>query len=627
MERDDVLDGRYRLVRKLGAGGFGVVWEAFDERIRRRIAVKVLAAPPGHETTSAARFAQEATTAGNLSNPHIVTVHDYGDAEVDGRRHVFLVMELLTGRSLADALESGPPPLHQALEWAAQICVALRAAHDAGVVHRDIKPENIMVCEPLDTIKVLDFGIAKSVDEAVTSLTTTGTFVGSVAYTAPERFLGQPVDARSDLYSLGCVLTELFTGRTPFGTATTPQQVMFWHVHEQPPAPSALRPGVPLDLDRLVLDLLAKEPGQRPADAAKVRARLLAVAGTSSLPGQPTSHADTVLAEGAPADAVPPGPASPSGPSAPSAPSARLREALALPDPASAANELRQIVADLTAELGPADRQTLAARVHLADRTGVAGDPGDAVRQLRAVVTEAAAALGPDDRQTLEDRRLLADWTGQAGDEVEAARQLGMLVVDSARVLGPDDRESLLARIGLAYWSPPMYALRAYYDLIPHLAHVLGGTARETLDARHNAAVCHWQVGERGEALRQMRTLTSDSAIAFGPDDPAVLERREMLADWTGYSGDTPGAVVAYHALVADLTRLFGPEAPVTLEARLDRAFWTGEAGQPVVAVTQYQELLPALDRVLGADSELAQQARLGLADCERRSRKRWGLW
>ncbi|WP_409238813.1 bifunctional serine/threonine-protein kinase/ABC transporter substrate-binding protein [Streptomyces sp. PA5.6] len=287
--RGRLLNGRYELLAPIGAGGMGEVWRARDTRLGREAAVKLLV--PGPTTSEderqelLARFRQEARAAASLDSPYIVAVHDHG--EDDGTP--YLVMALVRGRSLDEVLrESVRVPVADALRWAADICRALDVAHAAGIVHRDIKPGNVMVA-PDGTAKVVDFGIATFVERAAgdARLTRSGQLpFGSVPYLAPERFRQEPGDGRTDLYALGCVLYELLVGRPPFtGSAAG---VMHHHINDAPLRPSAARPEVPRPLERLILDLLAKDPADRPPDAATTLARLETA--TSPLPARPHIH-------------------------------------------------------------------------------------------------------------------------------------------------------------------------------------------------------------------------------------------------------------------------------------------------------------------------------------------------
>ncbi|MFG2873738.1 WD40 repeat domain-containing serine/threonine protein kinase [Streptomyces sp. NPDC048337] len=264
-----VLAGRYELVRFVGRGGMGEVWEGRDRVIERRVAVKLLPHATG-DASGADLFLREARTAGALNDPGVVTVFDLGQDEADGS--LFLVMELLEGRDLATVLrEQGLPQIEAAVGWGVQAAAALARAHEAGVVHRDLKPSNLMLTTG-GQVKILDFGIARFME----STTRSSAVMGTLAYMAPERFDGQSGDARSDLYSFGCVLSELLTGHPPFD-ATGPVGFMNAHVGRAPMPPSQTRPGVPAELDDLVAALLAKRPDDRPAAAAEVHDRLRVV--------------------------------------------------------------------------------------------------------------------------------------------------------------------------------------------------------------------------------------------------------------------------------------------------------------------------------------------------------------
>ncbi|MGY0059448.1 serine/threonine-protein kinase [Streptomyces sp. LZ34] len=302
-----VLVGRYELVRFVGRGGMGEVWEARDRVIGRRVAVKLLP-HDRRDTAAAALFRREARTAGALNHPAVVTVHDFGQDEADGS--LFLVMELLEGRDLATALrEDGPPPVATAVDWVAQAAAGLARAHEADVIHRDLKPANLHLAAD-GRVKILDFGIARFM-EALPSSKVMGTF----PYMPPERFDGHSGDARSDLYALGCVLHELLTGQLPF-QATSPASMMSAHMSKPPVPPGRIRPGVPAALDDLVVELLAKAPEDRPVSAARVHDRLRglsfqAASGPSSRAASGPSPHDMATRTADARKSAPAGPASP----------------------------------------------------------------------------------------------------------------------------------------------------------------------------------------------------------------------------------------------------------------------------------------------------------------------------
>ncbi|MEV7725566.1 protein kinase [Streptomyces sp. NPDC087917] len=269
----DLLAGRYRLDRRLGAGGMGEVWRGHDRSLDRAVAVKVLL-EAATDAELIARFRREATIGARLTHPGITVVHDVG--QHDGR--LFIVMELLSGEDLAAVLARETDGLAPAVavDLAAQTAEALAAAHEQAVVHRDLKPGNLFLL-PGGRLKICDFGIAHSAD-ATAGWTVTGRMFGTPPYMAPEQWRGEHVDARCDLYALGCVLYALLSGGPPFGSSEPVYALMRRHV-EDPPL-SLREAGVALspELDRLVLALLAKDPADRPESAARVAAALREVA-------------------------------------------------------------------------------------------------------------------------------------------------------------------------------------------------------------------------------------------------------------------------------------------------------------------------------------------------------------
>jgi serine/threonine-protein kinase len=270
-----LLAGRYRLIDPVGRGGAGRVWRAEDEALGRPVAVKVVDLG-ARDSVAARRFERELQATAKLTHPNVVTVFD-GGFEDD---RAYLVMELLAGPSLAGLVAThGPLAIDDALVKAEQVCRGLEAAHDAGIVHRDLKPANVVVSED-GTVKIVDFGIAALVsttaDATRTNLTATGTVLGTSAYLAPEQASGGPVDGRTDLYALGCVVFFLLTGAPPY-EGDSPVAVAAQHLHAPVPSLRQLRPEVSLALDGLARDLLAKDPGRRPQRAADALARIHAL--------------------------------------------------------------------------------------------------------------------------------------------------------------------------------------------------------------------------------------------------------------------------------------------------------------------------------------------------------------
>jgi eukaryotic-like serine/threonine-protein kinase len=277
-----LISGRYRLQAVLGRGGMATVWRGVDERLGRSVAVKLLDKADTADPAMVQRFDREARTAGSLTHPNIVAVYDVGrDNGVP-----YLVMELIDGTSLATLLAGGPVAIDKAVDVARQICDALAVAHAKGVVHRDIKPANILLTTT-GTVKVCDFGIARLTHQQQTNLTAPHTAIGTSAYMAPEQASGAAVDARTDLYALGCVLYAMLTGHPPFA-GDNPLTVLWQHQHQTAASVASVRPTTPADLDVLISRLLAKNPSDRPATATEVRDLLVASAESKTAGTSPT---------------------------------------------------------------------------------------------------------------------------------------------------------------------------------------------------------------------------------------------------------------------------------------------------------------------------------------------------
>ena len=249
--------GPYVILQELGRGGMGVVYLADDTRLQRRVALKALSPEVGRQATGRERLRREARAAAGLSHPGVATVYaleEFGD-------ELFLVCEYVAGRSLRKLLAEGPLPMSQVLEIATQIARTLAAAHAAGVVHRDIKPENIIITDA-GGVKVLDFGLARLENQALTAITHTGAILGTPAYMSPEQALGQQVDFRTDLFALGLLVYEMASGTNPFvGRTLTATLVRI--VETEPPPLSEVCGHVTPELDRLVARCLRKDPLER----------------------------------------------------------------------------------------------------------------------------------------------------------------------------------------------------------------------------------------------------------------------------------------------------------------------------------------------------------------------------
>ncbi|MFF6989517.1 protein kinase [Streptomyces sp. NPDC010273] len=266
-----VGDGRYRLTHRLGRGGMAEVFAAEDVRLGRTVAVKLLRSDLAEDPTSKARFTREAQSVAGLNHHAIVAVYDSGEDYVGGMSVPYIVMEIVEGRTIRDLLLNAEAPgPEQALIIVSGVLEALAYSHQHGIVHRDIKPANVIITHN-GAVKVMDFGIARALHGASTTMTQTGMVMGTPQYLSPEQALGKAVDHRSDLYATGCLLYELLALRPPF-TGETPLSVVYQHVQDIPVPPSQTSNGVcPPELDGLVMRSLAKDPDDRFQTAEEMR--------------------------------------------------------------------------------------------------------------------------------------------------------------------------------------------------------------------------------------------------------------------------------------------------------------------------------------------------------------------
>ncbi|SER90336.1 serine/threonine protein kinase [Propionibacterium cyclohexanicum] len=267
-----VLGGRYELQETIGRGGMAEVWRARDLRLDRDVAVKRLRADLATDPTFISRFEREAQSAAGLNHPNIVSVYDTG-SQVDPTTGIllpYIVMELVGGRTLREMLREGRTIVpDRALVYTQGVLDALTYSHKHGIIHRDIKPANVMIT-PTGQVKVMDFGIARAVADTSATMTQTAAVIGTAQYLSPEQARGETVDARSDIYSAGCLLYELLTGRPPF-VGDSPVAVAYQHVREQAVPPSQIDPELTPEMDAVTMKALAKSPADRYQDARAMR--------------------------------------------------------------------------------------------------------------------------------------------------------------------------------------------------------------------------------------------------------------------------------------------------------------------------------------------------------------------
>jgi len=383
LEPGSLLDSRYEILGSLGSGGMGLVFRAYDRVLDEQVALKVLALATLRDPGLVTRFRSEIKLARRVRHRNVCAIHEYGECQ----DALYVSMELIEGRDLRRILASqGPMLWEDAYDVMIQASEGLAAIHEAGVIHRDLKPANLML-DAQGIVRILDFGIAKALGrEQDAAVTSAGHVVGSPEYMSPEQVRGRPLDARSDLYSLGVVAFEVFTGLTPF-RADTPIATMLRHLENEPPlaAPQAAR--LPAALLPILRSVLAKDPDERLATAAELRDALGAA--RAKLAGQTTEEQ---LAE--PAVAPAPDPPSPEEPAASAPPPVThssharhlvpvLLRALRHPDPGTRLGAARAL-----GRIGPDARPALAALRAASE---------DSDESLRAAVTRSIGQISSAD--------------------------------------------------------------------------------------------------------------------------------------------------------------------------------------------------------------------------------------
>ncbi|MDJ0341325.1 serine/threonine-protein kinase [Streptomyces sp. H10-C2] len=520
-----LVAGRYELTTVLGQGGMGQVWTAYDRRLDRRVAVKLLHPDKvtGGENVAELRqrFDRECRVTAQVDHPGLVTVHDAGS---DGDE-LYLVMQHVEGSNLGDHLaEHDPYPWPWAVAVAAQLCAALSAVHAVPIVHRDLKPRNMMV-RPDGTVVVLDLGVASVMDTDTTRLTHTGSPIGSPAYMAPEQAMGGAIGPRTDLYALGVVLHELLSGNVPFHGSTA-LGVLHRHLYETPVALRRLRADVPAPLESLVLRLLAKDPQHRPADAQRVYgelAALLPAAGTANAqrptgPMDPTRpflrpHAPWPDRPGTGQDGVqsPAMPTVPPPTTPPSTPPAMPTTPPTSPDIAAAVDEVRRLL--------DAGRITQAVDILGGVLPAAAEKHGEHSPILRMLRKQYAATLMEDGqyRRAFPELRRLAD--------------------EFAAQSGPGDRQVLQFRYEAAQCLEQLgeapAALAEYRTLLPYFERYAATDPVLPMEVRRRIGHLLLSVGDRTTAREVLARLLYDSDRVHGPHHPFSAELRRMLA-WLG---------------------------------------------------------------------------------------------
>ncbi|MBJ7904939.1 serine/threonine-protein kinase [Streptomyces sp. NPDC004549] len=505
MGQGRVVAARYELATLIGQGGMGQVWTAYDRRLDRRVAVKLLRPDKvaGQEADELRRrFLRECRVTAQVDHPGLVTVHDAG-SEGD---ELFLVMQYVDGADLSDHLaEHDPYPWQWAVTVAAQLCAVLSAVHAVPIVHRDLKPRNVMVKQD-GTVTVLDLGVASVMDTDTTRLTHTGSPIGSPAYMAPEQAMGGAVGPYTDLYALGVLLHELLSGEVPFAGSTA-LGVLHRHLYEPPLPVRRIRPEVPEPLERLVLRLLAKDPQDRPASAQEVYEHLVPLL---PAPGTPT---------GAPLDPTRP----------------FLRPHAPWPDRA-------RIPAPQPAQVAPAppvdDKPDVAAAVDEVKRLLGEGRITQAVDILGAILPTAAEQHGEHSPVVRTLRKQYAATLLDDGQYRRALPELRRLADERAAEAGQADPQSLRHRYEAAQCleqlGEPAAALAEYRALLPYYENrYVSGDPQLAHDVRRRIGHLLLALGDRPAAHDMLARLLMDVERVHGMGHPLAADIRRTL-QWLG---------------------------------------------------------------------------------------------
>jgi serine/threonine-protein kinase len=538
----------YRLKEQIGQGGMAVVFRAEDERLHRQVALKILSPALAADDEFRHRFIRESRSAAAVDDPHIVPVFEARDA--DGV--LFIAMRYVPDGDAGTLVRRlGPLPIGRAAAIISAAASALDAAHAAGLVHRDVKPANMLVdTRPgrPDHVYLSDFGLTKG-SWSSASLTSTGHFMGTLDYCAPEQIKGLHVDARTDEYALACAAFMLLSGEPPFHRDEG-MAVLYAQLSAPPPLLTSRRPDLPQAVDKVLMRALAKAPEERYASCGEFADALRVACGLQRYnSGVASALYQQALSNpaGAPAN------------------HASLAAADQEPGHSDEAIELYQrTLVDQQHTLGPDHPDTLATRISIAREMAACGDHAGAEEEFRDVFAARQRKLGSDHPDTLIARFNIAQQMAARGDHAGAEEEFRDVFAARQRKLGPDHPDTLIARFSIA----------------------------QQMAAR----------GDHARAEEEFRGLLPQLRRRLGSDHPDTLATQFSIAREMAARGDHAGAQAEYRNVLPHLERKLGRDHPVTLIARFSIAREMAARGDHAGAQEEFREILPHLRRRLGPD-------------------------
>jgi hypothetical protein len=588
----------YRLEEWIGQGGLAVVFRAQDERLHRRVALKILLPALAADDEFRHRFIRESRSAAAVDDPHIIPVFEAGDAN----GLLFIAMRYVPGGDAGTLVRRlGPLPIARAAAIISAVASALDAAHAAGLVHRDVKPANMLVDSRPgrpDHVYLSDFGLTRG-GQSSASLTGTGHFMGTPDYCAPEQIEGRPVDARTDQYALACAAFTLLSGEPPF-SRDQDMAVLYAHLYEPPPRLTSRRKDLPPAVDEVLLRALAKAPRDRYpscgefADALRMTLVLqrnepdVAIAlHQQTLADQQhrlgLDHADTLARHASP----------PAG----------YREAIGS-DEALALHQRTLI--DQQHRLGPEHPGTLATRFSIAREMSARGRHDAAEEQFREVFAARQRALGQDHPDTLAAWFSVAQEMAAGGKHAAAEEEFWDVLAVGTRTLGTEHPDMLIVRFSIAREMAARGdhagAEKEFRAVLPHLERRLGRDHPDALATRFGIAQEMAARDDHAAAEEQFREVFAARQRALGQDHPDTLITWFSVAQEMAARGDHAGAEDEYRGMLPHLRRGLGPDHPDTLAARFSLAQEMAARGDHAGAEDEFRAVLPHLERRLGPD-------------------------